>query len=145
MATLLALRRALRNGTVWIDHSLAFRSRERLFIPAERWHAQRRAYFRRLGLPIDAAAFLEPLVERAEAGMAAVATAAEAGTLRVDDEFHLTPLAAEEEDPEVAKLRTALDRRIGEAQLPELILAVDAEVRFSWVMLGREPDQPMNC
>jgi hypothetical protein len=71
--------------------------------------------------------------------MAAVAAAAEAGTLRVDDELHLTPLAAEEEDPQVAKLRAALDRRIGEAQLPELILAVDAEVRFSWIMLGREP------
>jgi len=50
VATLLALRRALRNGTVWIDHSLAFRSRERRFIPAERWQAQRRACFRRLGL-----------------------------------------------------------------------------------------------
>ncbi len=139
VATLLALRRALRNGTVWIDHSLAFRSRERLFIPEERWQAQRRPYFRRLGLPTDAAVFLEPLVERAETGMAAVAAAAQAGTLRVDDELHLTPLAAEEEDPEVAKLRTALDRRIGEAQLPELILGVDAEVRFSWIMLGREP------
>ncbi len=34
VATLLALRRALRNGTVWIDHSLAFRSRERLFYPS---------------------------------------------------------------------------------------------------------------
>jgi hypothetical protein len=43
------------------------------------------------------------------------------------------------EDPEVAKLRTALDRRIGEAQLPELILSVDADVRFSWITLGREP------
>jgi hypothetical protein len=139
VATLLALRRALRNGTVWIDHSLAFRSRERLFIPKERWQAQRRPYFRRLGLPTDAAMFLEPLVERAATGMAAVAAAAKAGTLRVDDELHLTPLAAEEEDPEVAKLRTALDRRIGEAQLPELILGVDAEVRFSWIMLGREP------
>jgi TnpA family transposase len=139
VATLLALRRALRNGTVWIDHSLAFRSRERLFIPPDRWAAQRRPYFRRLGLPTDPAAFLEPLVERAEIGMAAVADAAKAGTLRVDDELHLAPLAAEEEDPEVAKLRTALDRRIGEAQLPELILGVDADVRFSWIMLGREP------
>lgn len=37
------------------------------------------------------------------------------------------------------KLRVALDRRSGEAQLPELILAVDAEVRFSRIMLGREP------
>jgi hypothetical protein len=139
VATLLTLRRALRNGTVWIDHSLAFRSRERLFIPEERWQAQRRPYFRRLRLPTDAAAFLEPLVERAEIGMAAVAAAAKVGTLRVDDELHLTPLAAEEEDPDVAKLRTALDRRIGEAQLPELILGIDAEVRFSWIMLGREP------
>jgi hypothetical protein len=139
VATLLALRRALRNGTLWIDHSLAFRSRERLFIPADRWQAQRRSYFRRLGLPTDPAVFLAPLTDRAEAGMAAVAAAAQAGTLRVDDELHLTPLAAEEEDPEVAKLRVALDRRIGEAQLPELILAVDAEARFSWIMLGREP------
>jgi hypothetical protein len=48
-------------------------------------------------------------------------------------------LRRREEDPQVAKLRAALDRRIGEAQLPELILAVDAEVRFSWIMLGREP------
>src|SRR5450631_411898 len=31
VAILLTLRRALRNGTVWVDHSLAFRSRERLF------------------------------------------------------------------------------------------------------------------
>jgi hypothetical protein len=83
-------------------------------------------------------------MERAEIGMAAVAAAAKAGTLRVDDELHLTPLAAEDEDSDVAKLRTALDRRIGEAQLPELILAVDAEVRFSWIMLGASPDQPAN-
>ena len=112
---------------------------ERLFIPAERWQVQRRAHFRRLGLPTDATAFLEPLVGRAEAGLAAVAAVAEAGTLHVDDELHLTPLAAEDEDPELAKLRTALDRRIGQARLPELILAVDAEVRFSWIMLGCQP------
>src|SRR2546427_538014 len=46
---------------------------------------------------------------------------------------------AEDEDPEVTKLRAALDHRIGEVQLPEVILAVDAQVRFSWIMLGREP------
>ncbi len=98
VATLLNLRRALRNGTVWIEHSLAFRSREKLFIPQERWRKARRAHYRRLSLPTDVGAFLEPLLERA-----------------------------------------ALDRRICEAQLPEIILAVDAEVRFSWIMLGREP------
>jgi TnpA family transposase len=139
VATLLALRRALRNGTVWIDHSLAFRSRERLFIPAERWAKERNAYYRRLSLPKRAESYLEPLIERAQAGVAAVAKAVAAGDLRVDDELHLTPLAAEEEEPELVKLRAALDHRIGEAQLPDLLLQVDAQVRFSWIMLGREP------
>jgi TnpA family transposase len=139
VATLLALRRALRNGTVWIDHSLAFRSRERLFIPTETWQKERNSYYRRLSLPKRAESYLEPLIERAQAGVAAVAKAVEAGELRVDDELHLTPLAAEEEEPELVKLRAALDHRIGEAQLPELLLEVDANVRFSWIMLGREP------
>src|SRR5258708_3246819 len=79
------------------------------------------------------------MAEGAQAAVQAVAQSATEGILRVDDELHLTPLAALEEDPKLAKLRAALDKRIGEAQLPELILAVDAEVRFSWVMLGREP------
>jgi len=37
VATLLNLRRALRNGTVSIEHSLAFRDRETLFIPQPLW------------------------------------------------------------------------------------------------------------
>ena len=124
---------------MWIDHSLAFRSRERLFIPAERWAKERNAYYRRLSLPKRAESYLEPLIERAQAGVAAVAKAVAAGDLKVDDELHLTPLAAEEEEPELVKLRAALDHRIGEAQLPDLLLEVDAQVRFSWIMLGREP------
>ena len=36
-------------------------------------------------------------------------------------------------------LRAALNHRLGEAQFPEIILAIDAQVRFSWIMLGREP------
>ena len=139
VGTLLNLRRALRNGTVWIDHSLAFRSRETLFIAPAQWQQSRRAHYRRLSLPGDPAAFLEPLAERAQAGVQAVAVAAEAGILRVDDELHLTPLEALEQDPKLIKLRAALDQRVGEAQLPEVILAVDAQVRFSWIMLGREP------
>src|ERR1700722_13223351 len=50
VATLLDQRRALRNGTVWIEHSLAFRSRETLFIPQRQWEESRRAHYRRLGV-----------------------------------------------------------------------------------------------
>ncbi len=94
VATLLDLRRALRNGTVWIEHSLGFRSRERLFIPTESWRSQRRAHYRRLTLPQEPAAFLEPLTERAEAALQALATAAAAGGLRIDDGLHLSPIVA---------------------------------------------------
>jgi TnpA family transposase len=140
VATLFALRRAVRNGSVWIEHSLSFRGRARLFFTDERWQAESKKHYARLSLPSKAATFLKPLLARVTAGVDAVAAAARSGVLRVDDELHLSPLpAAEDEDPEVTKLRAALDHRIGEVQLPEVILAVDAQVRFSWIMLGREP------
>jgi hypothetical protein len=47
-----------------------------------------------------------------------VAESARNGALRVDDELHLSALPAEDEDPEVTKLRAALDHRIGNVQLP---------------------------
>ena len=139
VATLFALRRAMRNGSVWIEHSLSFRGRERLFLPDDRWKIEARRHYARLQLPAKGGDFLAPLLARVRAGVDAVAAAARMGTLRVDDELHLAALAADEEDPEVVKLRARLDQRIGEVQLPEVILAVDAQVRFSWIMLGREP------
>jgi len=139
VATLFALRRAVRNGSVWIEHSLSFRGRARLFFTNERWQAESKKHYARLSLPGKATTFLKPLLERVTAGVEAVAAAARSGVLTVDDELHLSALPAEDENPEVTKLRTALDHRIGEVQLPEVILAVDAQVRFSWIMLGREP------
>lgn len=139
VATLFALRRAVRNGSVWIEHSLSFRGRARLFFTEEIWKDEAKKHYARLSLPGKAATFLKPLLARVTAGVEAVAAAARSGALRVDDELHLSALPAEDEDPEVTKLRAALDHRIGEVQLPEVILAVDAQVRFSWIMLGREP------
>ncbi|MFX5957050.1 hypothetical protein ABTF01_21875, partial [Acinetobacter baumannii] len=46
---------------------------------------------------------------------------------------------AEERDPALDALRRAIfdDRPVG--QLPKIILDIDSEVRFSWLLLGREP------
>jgi TnpA family transposase len=139
VATLFSLRRAVRNGSVWVDHSLVFRGRARLFFTPERWAAESKRHYARLDLPAKASTFLAPLLTRVRAGVAAVASAAREGTLRVDDELHLTAMPAEDEDPKVIQLRAQLDQRLGEVQLPEVILQVDAQVRFSWIMLGREP------
>ncbi len=37
VATLFSLRRAVRNGSVWVEHSLLFRGRSRLFFPPLQW------------------------------------------------------------------------------------------------------------
>ena len=50
-ATLLSLRRAVRNGSVWVDHSLVFRGRARLFFSPERWAAESKRHYARLNLP----------------------------------------------------------------------------------------------
>ncbi|MBK5207357.1 MAG: Tn3 family transposase [Polaromonas sp.] len=139
VATLFSLRRAVRNGSVWIEHSLSFRGRARLFFTDERWQKESKRHYARLSLPANASTLLKPLLAKVRAGVDAVAGAARSGVLRVDDELHLSALPAEDEDPAVIKLRAKLDLRIGEVQLPEVILAVDAQVRFSWIMLGREP------
>ncbi|MEO7128284.1 MAG: Tn3 family transposase [Rhodoferax sp.] len=139
VATLFSLRRAVRNGSVWVDHSLVFRGRARLFFTPERWATESKRHYARLALPTKASTFLAPLLARVRVGVAAVATAAREGTLRVDDELHLSAMPAEDEDPKVIQLRAQLDQRLGEVQLPDVILQVDAQVRFSWIMLGREP------
>jgi hypothetical protein len=64
VGALLNLRRVLRNGSVWIDHSLSFRSRESLFIPPAHWQKTRRANYRRLHLPQDSRGLSGPLIER---------------------------------------------------------------------------------
>jgi len=129
----------VRNGSVWIEHSLSFRGRARLFFTRERGMAEFKKHYAHLSLPGKAATFLKPFLARVAPDVDAGVEAARSGRLRVDDELHLSALPAEDEDPQVTKLRTALDHRIGEVQLPEVILAVDAQVRFSWSMLGREP------
>jgi hypothetical protein len=63
---LLMLRRRVadlwRTAAAGIDHSLAFRSRETLFIPEQQWQRSRRAHYRRLSLPTDPKDFLQPLI-----------------------------------------------------------------------------------
>jgi hypothetical protein len=128
VATLFAWRRSVRSGSVWLEHSLSFRGRDRLFLPPERWEAEAPRHYARLSLPTQATDFLAPLLERVRAGVDAVAAAARAGTLRVDDELHLSPLPADGESPELEEFRARLDRQIGEVQLPEVLLEVDAQV-----------------
>jgi TnpA family transposase len=139
-ATLFALRKALRKGSVWIAHSLAFRQRNALLIPETEWASQRRRFYDQLGRPMHVAHYTPQLVANLEAGLASLAEAVEAGVVVVDDTgLHLKALEAEATPPLLEETRYALFKEVGGVQLPELIMAVDSETRFSWRLLGRAP------
>ena len=135
---LFALRRAVRNGSVWIEHSLSFRG-PRACSSRTSVGRQSPKTLCRLSLP-QGCHFLEAFAGQSNCRCRCGG--------RCSPQWRYCAwmmnsicrhLPAEDEDPEVTKLRAALDHRIGEVQLPEVILAVDAQVRFSWIMLGREP------
>lgn len=139
-ATLFALRQALRNGSVWLEHSLAFRQREAMLIPEAEWTTHHRRFYAQLGLPLDAAHYTPQLLATLEAGLVSLAEAVDVGVVSVDDRgLHLKALDAEETPPQVATTRDAIFQEVGTIQLPELMLTVDHATRFSWRLLGRAP------
>jgi len=139
-ATLFRLRVALRNGSVYLDHSFAFRGHAALLIPKDAWLAQRNHHYGHLKLPQDPKEYLRLVKERLREGLGKLAKAVAANTLSVDAEgIHLARQAATPEDERVAALRRTLyaGRELG--QIAEMMLDIDSKLRFSWLLLGREP------
>jgi hypothetical protein len=61
------------------------------------------------------------------------------GEVHVDSAVHLDPLVAQQPEPAVEALRRAIFGVHPTGQLPRIILEIDTETRFSWLLLGREP------
>lgn len=139
-ATLFALRVALRNGSVYVGHSFAFRSQAALLIPKTEWEAKRNSFYGRLALPQDPKEFLEPITDHINQGLERLKDACVAGEVSIDTRgVHIEPLVAERTDAHLNTLRTAIFSRRPVGQVPTIILEIDSSVRFSWILLGREP------
>ena len=139
-ATLLKLRAALRNGSVFLEHSFAFRGHSSLLVPAPEWRARRHLHYGHLKLPERADEFLAPLQEQLRRRADEFAAAVADGRLRVDDEgMHFDRPSADGEASTVLALRRALYAGRSQGQIAEMMLHIDARVRFSWLLLGREP------
>lgn len=138
--TMSALRMALRNGSVFVDHSFSFRSRATLLIPPEEWKAKRNHYYGHLGWPQDPKEFLAPKVELLDLGLERLRDACLMGEVNIDQRgVHTEPLTADREEKHIDTIRKALYEGRPLGQLPEIILQIDSQVRFSWLLLGREP------
>ena len=144
-ATLWAVRRGLRNGSLWLPHAEQYGGQHRMLLSEPRWTASRDAFLERRSLPRSAEPFIARTLDQIDAGLRAVTAAASASELAIRTGGHLVmrddPVwTVERSDAEL--VRTRLYSRVGRAQLPELLLAVDGETHFTWELLGRAPDAP---
>jgi TnpA family transposase len=143
-STMLAVRRSLRRGSLWIDHSLSFRERDQLLIPPQQWEQERRQHIALLKLPESFDGLLMPLMASIHAGMQALVRAMRAGKVAIgaDGMLHLSALAALADNGEPRRTREALYQRIGPMQLPDVMLDVDAATNFSEALLGHRARSP---
>ena len=140
MSTLFELRRGLRRGSCWVDYSDAYRNRDQMLIPSERWAAQRRQHLSLLRLPEHPAEFIASLVAAARQGLDSVGRALDRGELSITEgDISLPKLEAQAVSPMVGQARDAIAAHIGTSQLPELLLAMDVQTRFSKTLLGCIP------
>jgi hypothetical protein len=96
----MALKRALRNRSVSVPHSLSHRAPEDKLIPLKLWQRSHSRFIRDLNLPASAETYLPRLEAGLTAGLAALAEAVEAGTVAIDgDELRLPRRKPGPKDP----------------------------------------------
>jgi TnpA family transposase len=138
-ATVMALKRALRNRSVSVDHSLSHRALEDKLIPWTLWQRDRGRFIRGLDLPASGEKFLQRLEAGLTAGLAALAEAIEAGAVVLErDQLRLPRRRPLPDDPRLEPARQALGRAVGDAQLPDVLIEIDALTRFSGILLRRQ-------
>ena len=136
--TLIGLRKSLRSGAVYVDHSEKFRGRHRLMIDETQWVQDKTTRYNQLSLPLRPDDFIESLVAELELKLAAVDAAITQGAINIaDSNIHVSRVKAQDTRLEVNRKRDALFSQIGTVQLPDLILEMDSRVGVSKILLGR--------
>ena len=142
-ATMMSLRTSLRRGSVWIPHSQTFRDREDMLIPRDTWEANRSQHLQLLRQPATAEGLGQELKELLSAGLQALSEAVDRGAVEIrDGEIHIPALRALDVEKTPTATRDLLFRTIGEAQLPDILVEMDAATGFSQCLLaGRARDE----
>ena len=127
------MRQALRRGSLYVPHSLSYRDKRILF---DTTGTTVRAPGSQRPLP----EVLEQLFATMEVGLEHLDEAVWFEHLKIDGtKIHQHPLAPQEAPPELESIREELYASLPCIHLPELIMSIDSEIRFSWILLGREP------
>ena len=152
-ALLLKVQDELKSGNLSVEHSKRFGRFEDYFISPERWQAQRKDFFQRAGLPADPKDVPGYLTERLNKAYDRFLKTAPSNSYATVDEdgWHLSTDAAEKLDPEaeaqLKRLKDWLARHMRTIRLPDLLIEVDNDLRFTDHFLppgqrsGRDPQE----
>lgn len=139
VATAMLLKRALRNGAASARHSIHHRSVADQLLPASIWANSKARALRNNGWPVTIEAYLRRFKEPLALRMEMLAEAISDGEIGVaNDRFQVPRLPPVSKDPAVDATRTDIFGRIGSVQLPEVMVSIDEQARFSGVLLGRD-------
>jgi hypothetical protein len=123
-ATLMGVKRALRNRSVSVDHSLSHRAPEDKLIPQKLWQRDQGRFIRDLNLPASSEKYLQRLEAGLSAGLAALAEAVEAGAVVIESgEVRLPRRKPGPKDPRLEPARQAL----AHALIPQVLRPIVAE------------------
>jgi TnpA family transposase len=137
-ASLMLLKRSLKNRSVTVKDSLTHRAFEDQLIPLLLWSRDKARYVRDLGMPKSAEQYLDRLDGVLQDGLTGLAQAAEAGLITISkDGVSLPRRAPAEKDPAAERARAAINAGYGALQLSDVMVEVDNQTRFSWALLRR--------
>lgn len=139
-ATLMMLKRSLRNGSASSRQSLSHRAPGDVLIPAALWQRERERLIHEMGLPASRETYVSGLHEALRQSLQSLSQAVTDGTVFVENErLRIPRLPADAEAAEIKALREEIFTTIGPSQLPDVLVQLDSEVRFSWILLDRSP------
>ena len=127
------LRQGLRRGSLFVPHSLSFRSPKVMF-------DRRSTTVLAPGSERDPVEFLDQLCAQLEVALEYVAEAVWFEELEIEGtKIHQHRLGPHDTPPALPEVRDALMASLPMVHLPDILVDIDARVRFSWLLLGREP------
>jgi TnpA family transposase len=139
-ATLMLLKRSVRNGQASVTHSLGHRAPEDRLIPKAQWRKERARFVRNLAVSAKPEATIRWIKNELTTALEAIDAAVSRGDIRVENDRLIVPkLKAAPEDERLKAIRRELFAGVGKVQLPDLLITIDAATRFSWALLGRTP------
>ncbi len=150
LSVLYGVQARLRSGDVWVPGSRRYTDPTTLLIPLEQWVTQREDFCAVTGTDPDPAHQLHRFEDDLHAAMTdlerVLSDPASDGLARVgaDGDLIVSPLPAEQVPAEGTALAEAVAARLPQIHLPELLIEVDRDTRFSEAFTHAGGAQPRN-